>query len=347
MKILHLSHTDLDGYACQFVTRSYLKDHEISFYNSNYGKEIEEKFDMILNEIDEFQSQNKDAKAAIIISDLNLSPVQCNDFSAQIRERKNVKLILLDHHISGAECEKNNVWYYLDDSRCATKICYDFFSSIFGQNERLKNFVDVVNAVDIWLSDDPNFELGKVCMGAISDAKEINKVMFNDKSMEYTFYLLERFSDFVGIESSHIALDDAVHTIKKDFFKAGKNDTLSNLISAYLVRLLTAKKEQMSVMYEGKKGIVTSNIGDVSVIGNDFLLANPDFDFFINATSKKTLSFRANGGVDVSQMANRLVGGGGHVNASGGFFAAFRDGYDYQNIREQIQNLIDERCKNA
>ena len=53
MKIIHLSHTDLDGYGCQYVSRFFLsKRYEMSFYNSNYGKEIEEKFDMILAEID-------------------------------------------------------------------------------------------------------------------------------------------------------------------------------------------------------------------------------------------------------------------------------------------------------
>ncbi len=42
MKIYHLSHTDLDGYSAQLVTSFYLKN--IKFYNSNYGKEIDDKF---------------------------------------------------------------------------------------------------------------------------------------------------------------------------------------------------------------------------------------------------------------------------------------------------------------
>ncbi|EHD3994754.1 3'-to-5' oligoribonuclease B, partial [Campylobacter jejuni] len=37
MKIYHLSHTDLDGYACQFIVKFYFKN--VKFYNSNYGKE--------------------------------------------------------------------------------------------------------------------------------------------------------------------------------------------------------------------------------------------------------------------------------------------------------------------
>ena len=52
-------------------------------------------------------------------------------------------------------------------------------------------------------------------------------------------------------------------------------------------------------------------------LGNDFLVKNPDYDFFIDVSSRKTLSFRANGKIDVSLMAKNLVGGGGHKNASG------------------------------
>lgn len=348
MNIYHLSHTDLDGYGCQYVSNFFLgKEHEIEFFNSNYGREIDEKFELILARIDELQSKNESAKALIIISDLNLTQAQCADFSDFVRARSNVKLLLLDHHITGEICERENAWYFLDDSKCATKICYDFFSGIFGADEKLSALVDVVNAVDIWLSDDKNFELGKVCMGAISGAKEINKVMFNDESMEYTFYLFKSFESFTGKPDGHILLDNALHAIKKEFFKQGGDDTLSNLVSKYLVRLLSQRKNEMCVLCEGQKGIVTSNIGDVSVIGNDFLVANDDFDFFINVTSKKTLSFRSNGKTDVSKLSARLVGGGGHVNASGGFFAAFKDGYEYAPIKEQIQNLIDERINNA
>ena len=73
------------------------------------------------------------------------------------------------------------------------------------------------------------------------------------------------------------------------------------------------------------------------------MIANPDYDFFIDVTGKKTLSFRANGKVDVSQMAKTLVGGGGHVNASGGLFAAFKDSFDYDNVKAQIVDLITKK----
>ena len=69
-------------------------------------------------------------------------------------------------------------------------------------------------------------------------------------------------------------------------------------------------------------------------------MQNPDFDFFIDVSSRKTLSFRANGKIDVSLMAKRLVGGGGHKNASGGLFVGFKESANYKFIKAQIIDLI-------
>ena len=333
MKIYHLSHTDLDGYSCQFVSNFYLKN--IEFYNSNYGKEIDKKMSHIISKI-------ADEKAIILITDLNLTQAQCQNYQDQLKN-KDVKLILLDHHQTGADCAKIFPWYYLDNSRSATKICYDFFSAMFGEDERLKAYCDVVNAVDIWLKNDPNFELGKVCMGAIAGAREINKVMFEDEHIEYIFFLIKNFFEFLSLNNAHIELDNRLHAIKKEFFYLKNDDTLSNLNSNYLVRLLASNKDKFSINYRGSKGILTYNIGSASVIGNDFLVANPEFEFFIDMTSKKTMSFRSNGDFDVSQMAKELCDGGGHKNASGGFFAGFVDSYNYDEIKSQVVNLINKK----
>ena len=105
--------------------------------------------------------------------------------------------MLLDHHQSGAECAAKYPWYLLDSSRCATKITYDFFSAMFGERAELAKFVRMVNAVDIWLSDEAEFELGKVCLGMVSAAKEINKVMFEDESKKYINFEFTFHSKFV------------------------------------------------------------------------------------------------------------------------------------------------------
>lgn len=329
MSIFHLSHTDLDGYASQFVTRHYFEN--IYYFNSNYGREIEEKFDTITS------LANKGD--IVLITDLNITLTQCEKFQ-KICDEMGLKLFLLDHHQSGAECEENFAWYLLDNSKCATKISYDFFSEIYGKDEDLSKLVRVVDAVDIWQKDRSEFEFGKMCQEVVSGAKEINKVLFDSESRDYIFYLISKAMEYFD---DNIALDSKLHDIKKSYFRRESDDTLTNLVSNYVVEKLSAKKDKMTIKFGDKIGILTYNIGSVSVIGNDFLVANPDIDFFVDVTSRKTLSFRANNNADVSQISKTLVGGGGHVNASGGFWASFKDSSNYDEIKAQFEALIAQK----
>lgn len=334
----HLSHTDLDGYGCQMVTKHYFES--ILFYNSNYGKEINECFNQILDTIQTSTHENH----VILITDLNLTLDQAKEFESKATIcEKNVLLLLLDHHKTGQECFETFEWYFLDSNRCATKITYDFFAALYGEDIALSRFVDVVNAVDIWLENDPSFELGKVCMGLVSGAKEVNKVMFPMENSAYIFNLLSNAQNYFTCNEAPIALDDATHQLKKSFFLTTHNETLSNLVSEFNVKLLTQNRDKMMITYKQYKGILTYNIGNVSVIGNDFLTANPDIDFFMDVTSKKTISLRSNGKVDVSQMAAHIANGGGHHNASGGLLSTFKDAFIYDTIKSQVMSIIAQK----
>jgi oligoribonuclease NrnB/cAMP/cGMP phosphodiesterase (DHH superfamily) len=99
----------------------------------------------------------------------------------------------------------------------------------------------------------------------------------------------------------------------------------------------------MLISYKQYKGILTYNIGNVSVIGNDFLTANPDIDFFMDVTPKKTISLRSNGKVDVSQMAAHVANGGGHHNASGGLLSTFKDAFIYDTIKSNVMSIIAQK----
>ena len=334
-KIYHLSHTDLDGYGCQMVTNHFFKN--VEFLNSNYGKEINERINQIMQSIASSEVENN----LILITDLNLTPEQAKDLDGKVKtNQKEVKLLLLDHHKSGQDCADEFDWYYLDHNRCATKITYDFFSSIMSEDKELSKLVDVINAVDIWLDDKPEFELGKVCLGLISSAKEINRIMFNKENSAYMFSILKEIQPYFSKPNPHIALDAAVHTIKKSFFTTTKDDTLSNLVSTCNVSMLTKNKDKMTISYGDFKGILTYNIGNVSIIGNDFLKANPDYGFFMDISSRKTISLRANGKLDVSKMAARIGNGGGHPNASGGLLNSFKDSFIYENVKKQVMDII-------
>ena len=69
--------------------------------------------------------------------------------------------------------------------------------------------------MDIWLKDDKNFEMGKVCLGLVANAKEINKVMFEAENNLYMDHILKEASKFFNEKNDYIGLDMQVHAIKK------------------------------------------------------------------------------------------------------------------------------------
>ena len=346
MKLFHISHTDLDGYGCQLITKEYFK--EGSFYNANYGIEVKLTIKKVLNELLSF----KEEEILFLISDLNLTLQETKDLDRDITrliaDGYKIKLQLLDHHISGKKSADAYYWYYLDEKRCATKIVYDYIFEEyagfdFTVSSWLEPLVNAINAVDIWLDYDlKNFEFGKVLMSMISKVREVNNILFADLNREFRFYLLKEASKYLEEIDGHIPLDNNVHFIKKEFLKLSKkDDTLDNLSADYLVKTLVDVKDDLTVICNGQKGLLTYCLGSISIPANAFLKANLDYDFFIDVNKKGNASFRADGKMDVSLMASKIAAGGGHVNASGGKFDDFKETIDYSEVRNYIQKKLD------
>ena len=347
MKLFHISHTDLDGYGCQLITKEYFK--EAFFYNANYGLEVKLSIKKVLEQILEY----KEEEILILISDLNLTFQEAKDLDADINKLTNdgykIKLQLLDHHISGKKSAETFSWYYLDDKRCATKIVYDYmFEEYEGFDGDTKDWlnplVNAINAVDIWLEHEiKNFEFGKVLMSMITKVREINNILFADLNREFRFYLLKEAAKYIDEIDGHIKLDNDVHFMKKDFLKLNdKDDTLDNLSATYLVKTLEDVKDDLTVTYKGHKGLLTYCLGSISIPANAFLRANPEYDFFIDINKKGNASFRADGKVDVALMATKLANGGGHVNASGCKFEDFKEVIDFSEVKTYVQNKLDK-----
>ena len=347
MKLFHISHTDLDGYGCQLITKEYFK--EGSFYNANYGLEVKLSIKKVLEQVLEY----KEDEIIILISDLNLTFQEAkdldNDVDKLLKNGYKIKLQLLDHHISGKKSAETFPWYYLDDKRCATKIVYDYMFEEYegfdcNTSDWLKPLVDAINAVDIWLENEvKNFEFGKVLMSMIIKVREINNILFADLNRDFRCYLLKQAAKYLDEVDGHIKLDNDVHFMKKDFLKlSNKDDTLDNLSATYLVKTLVDVKDDLTVIYKGHKGLLTYCLGSISIPANAFLRANPEYDFFIDINKKGNASFRADGKVDVSLMAAKLANGGGHINASGGKFDDFKEVIDFCEVKTYIQKKLDK-----
>ena len=339
--VFHLSHIDLDGYGCQYLTTKVFD--KIKCYNANYGAEVNARVEQIISDI----KKEENIRPLILITDLNLTTKEANSLEKEAI-KVGAKIVLLDHHGTGANAAEKFAWYYLDTTKCATVITYEWLQSNFDFDKanNFKPIVEAINSIDIWVEDSKYFPYGRVLLGMISGAREVNRVVFANEDREYKMSLIESAKEILEkypLEEAPIALDDALHKIKKDFFIEQKNDTKDNLVANFVTNILTKNRDKMSVEYQGKRGILTYSTGNTSLIGNNFLVANDDFDFYMDVNSRGGFSLRSNNKVDVSKMAAKIGNGGGHPNASGGKIENYKDSFVYEKLRDFVQNYLKEK----
>jgi len=341
--IHHLSHIDLDGYGCQFVMK--YTPYKLYNYNANYGAEVKQKLELILENINK-----NNEKATILITDLNLNQDEARWLNSEViklnEKKKDITLTLLDHHGSGESSANKYPWYYLDTERCATKITYDYAKEHYelDEPEWMDRFVNIINAVDLWKQEEvANFEYGKVCMRLVNETRELNKVMFADIDNNYKLSLLLEATKYIDVPNAPIVLDEKIHGIKKDFFREDKDNTLDNLSTKFVVKLLGDARSEKTIYYKGYKGYLSYAVGNTSIVGNGFLLAYPEYDFIVDVSFRGAMSLRANNKVSVATIAKEWANGGGHPNASGGRIQGFKEQYRYDKVKKQIEQLINDK----
>jgi len=340
--LYHLSHIDLDGYGCQYLSSKVFKTTHC--YNANYGPEVRARLEEIVAQLERDLFLDKTLAPLILITDLNLTTKE-GHYIEREATRLNAELVLLDHHATGAGAAERFDWYTLDTSRCATLITYEWLREKYGFDAEADyhTVVHAINAVDIWLDDTALFEYGKVMLGMISGAREINRIMFSEKDRKFKFALIEAAQKRVTKPQAPILLDNELHQIKKNFFKTTEDNTKDNLVAATVTRLLTEERSRLEISYRGYRGILGYNVGNASIIGNTFLVENPDMDFYMDINYRGNFSLRSNDKMDVSLMAAEIGNGGGHPNASGGKVKDYKDSFVYAEVRKFVQNYIHER----
>lgn len=369
MQVYHLSHTDLDGYGCQFIAKEFFSN--ITFYNANYGREVLVRINAILDSIahstqnlhslleQKFGKSKKSPisnasqdKFLVLITDLNLTLSEANYLQQRIEELKingfDVELLLLDHHISGQECADKYEWYHLDCMRCASKITFETLISrekmLDSTREKwIRNASEMINSVDIWLEDGYKFDFGKVAMGAISGSFELNRFMFDEEHRFYKFAILESAKEFLEQPNGEVAFDNALYEIKKRALGGDpQTQTMDTITSNAQVKLLSQKKDLCTIFHNNKKGFLSYSMGGVSVLANLFLRTNPEYDFYLDVNPRGNVSLRANGNCDVNEMSKELFNGGGHKNASGGKIEGFKESFSYYDIKTQVEYILNK-----
>ncbi|MDQ7085763.1 MAG: phosphoesterase [Sulfurovum sp.] len=337
--IYHLSHIDLDGYGCQYISQQCFDT--ITCYNANYGPEVSARLAEIIKKIEQDTFLHGDSlEALILITDLNLTTKEGNWIEKEVM-RVGAKIQLLDHHVTGKSASERFAWYKLDTTRCATLITYDWLQThyAFDPDKTLAPIVKAINAIDIWVSDDELFEYGKVMLGMISGAREIGRILFPAEDRALKISMIEAAKNTLGEEDAPIKLDDKLHQIKKAFFIKEKNNTKDNLVADYVTELLTTDKQRLTIAYKEYKGILGYNVGNASIIGNASMVANDDYDFYMDVNFRGNFSLRSNNKMDVSAMAGHIGNGGGHPNASGGKIEGYKDSFVYADVRAFVQSL--------
>ncbi|UPT77095.1 phosphoesterase [Sulfurovum sp. XGS-02] len=343
--VYHLSHIDLDGYGCQYLSEQCFDT--IDCYNANYGPEVTARLAEIVKKIEQDKFLHGDEiEALILITDLNLTTKEGNWIENEAL-RIGAKLQLLDHHATGASAAERFAWYKLDTTRCATLITYDWLQQHYDFDKRsdLATIVKAINAIDIWLNEDTLFEYGKVMLGMISGAREVNRILFPAEDRAFKLSLIEAAKQRVDSKDAPIELDDDLHQIKKTFFRQGENNTKDNLVASYVTDLLTKDKQRLTIHYKDYKGILGYNVGNTSIIGNACMVENDDYDFYMDVNFRGHFSLRSNNKMDVSAMAAHIGNGGGHPNASGGKIEGYKDSFVYADVRQFVQEYIDKKCE--
>lgn len=156
LKVLNLTHYDLDGAASHLVLKHVYND--IDYIEMRYGyveENVGEQVKSIFKEYD-----------CIIASDYYPEKIM------GILRSTGLPILVLDHHPTAEKYNDPENGVIIDTSKCGAMLCYDFFKSHFDLIH-LSDLIGYVDVFDRWQKTDPRFE----------KSQELNE-LFKEK---YTF----------------------------------------------------------------------------------------------------------------------------------------------------------------
>jgi len=311
MKKLHISHTDLDGYGCQIVT----KDLGYDYDNLDY------------DEVDKIPEIIKNYNE-VLITDLNLK----EDIVKQLKGN----ITIIDHHIWDYDYSKYNINIIVDNSKCATKLTAEYF-----KNESF--IIDLINVYDLWKKDNKYFEIANLLnqwfYEIISSEDFINdnfKRIFLNKFFEIFEYkveqLLEKYFEDYVVEELEIQKGMIFRNTILNFVK---NESKTN---KYL--LAKAQFDDYKKFVEGEYCISNISSGIFQILSSMLLDENPnmicinyerrpnkELTGFVNSISIRSRNNKA-------REIAKLLGGGGHPNAAGAEIDL-----TFEELKQKLQEL--------
>lgn len=346
-QIHHISHIDLDGYACTYLVDLHLPLESDNLTQSNVDyDELTQHLTQVLSSVNPEEPLDH-----LLITDLNLKP---KDVSVVLSYKNRFRhLTLLDHHNNDATQMQRlqnavDCTLVLDRDRSATQHTYDWLVASHGMNpEHERAFTELVNTYDMFLVENHHlFPLAYTVNNWFFDAIRPLKGLVHAAGvrrlavlyMEYISYV----SDHIDETIRPIDIDEVLSRILDEAF-LGKL-LFQGLITSDTQRILYDLLDQVpyvqaldlvhAAMLVGPEGIAEQYIQTyhgVTILMSPerlprgmlhhlmYTLETVDIHLMRTDADKGRIEFRQHKlkpHVDLSVIAGHY-GGGGHVGAAG------------------------------
>lgn len=327
IRMKHISHNDLDGYASTILSKfmqhslpnQYMTLETVNLLPNRLTSAVEETIEKL------------DSYDRVVITDLNINPevvemiANCSDPN---------KFLIFDHHDTRiTEFPTENFIItkdspgYLGKETCATELYYDFISrdNVFSMvrhqmrdqfnMEHFVNCVRIYDTYEFWkYRNDPQFKSDI----AMSDAPRLNTL----------FHILERpdFEDYIfdylsgNIEWMMLTISSEKYPFFTPLLDIESAKNRRYVESALRRMCITAI--DINVFQNGKMVNFHHTCGVVfaekngPIIGNSACEANAQIDFCAVISNNQVSLYTNRKDVNVAPIAQAL-GGGGHADAAG------------------------------
>jgi len=314
-KLVHLSHNDLDGYGCQFITKQLMYDDRF-YFNTNYGEESTVQLNKAIEKAIELDGDD----VTLMVTDFSLSIEQC-DTLLKLESETTIDVKVFDHHPVSQSVLDKYKFYHLDTSMSATLLVATTYGDSI--NDYTMDMAEIISAYDIFNKEDIEvFELGSYLN------YEISRIVSDlDYKKSYTgkfiIDLLEVISEHEMFDTQHQALFEfSFPELKRLALKMKGSYTKTVYTTLQDIVFEDTKSENGIYRDELYNVLVIENLPFRSVMSERLLKEFTMLDFIMIVNPiKNSVSMRSFGDrVDVNELARSWGIGGGHKLAAGGRF---------------------------
>ena len=315
-KVIHLSHVDMDGFGCSFLTKKF-GDSLVTHINANYGEGVQRGIDRLVK-IGESQTPN----TLLLITDLGLTYEQCSALDAVISDDVDVRCI--DHHPITDEIREEFSWYHQDASVSATSLLFNAILGYERVDSGVSALVGAISAYDTFNKNHRDlFSVGS----AINNALYLVLSKIKPES-ELALDLITSFLDEIANGcKDNINAYTASYIENKSFglWGVALGVTETQTVNEKLTELVgeaTMNEEEniytLTFNAEDHKCIIDEKIPMVSTVADYILHADKTVGYVISIDTKRgTVSLRSRE-ASARLLAREMFGGNGHEKAAGG-----------------------------